>query len=117
MIRRIKLPQYECAVILEVVEDVPKRVASLYKKYKVPVEAGTGYEGICFAPTMREYYIIYTEKTLSYNLIAHELWHCVIRIHEDREIEGEEAGAWLMGYLTGNVYKSLLKANIPIQNA
>ena len=114
MIKKLKLPQYECVVQLEIVPDVPKRLSILYKKYKVPVEAGTGYDGVCFAPTLKEYYIIYRESELSHNLIAHELWHCVNRIHEDRDIEDEEAGAWLSGYLTGDVYKALRKANIEI---
>lgn len=116
MIKRIKLDQYECKVTVETVADVSKRLTQLYKKFKVSEDAGTGYDGVAFNATLQDYYVIYEEKELSHNLIAHELFHISNRICKDREIEDEEAGAWLIGYLTGTTYKALHKANIPIKN-
>jgi hypothetical protein len=62
------------------------------------------------------YYLIIDLKYLSYNTLAHELYHAVVRVTEDRDIVDEETQAWLAGHLTGTMYKFLEKKNLPIKH-
>lgn len=55
-------------------------------------------------------------KYLSHNTIAHEVFHAVMKITEDRDIKDEEAQAWLVGHITGDIYKFLKKKVIEISN-
>jgi hypothetical protein len=51
-----------------------------------------------------------------HNTIAHEVFHAVMKITEDRDINDEEAQAWLVGHISGDIYKFLKRKKIEIIN-
>ena len=87
----IKLPTYSCKLKVVVVESVSVEAEKLYKKYKINDDFGGEAEGALVMPDIDNYYLLLGDKFLTHNTIAHELYHAVVRITEDRDITDEEA--------------------------
>jgi hypothetical protein len=113
---KIKLSTYNCELQFYVVDALNIEVNKLYKKYKMNDVFDESAEGVLFTPDIDKYILVIDVKYLSHNTIAHEIFHAVMKITEDRDIEDEEAQAWLVGHITGDVYKFLIKKSINIIN-
>ena len=111
----IKLPTYSCKLIVVVVDSVAIAAEKLYKKYKITDDFGGEAEGALLMPDLENYYLLIGNQFLTHNTIAHELYHAVVRITEDRDITDEEAQAWLVGHLTGEICKFLDKKKLVIK--
>lgn len=112
----IKLPTYSCRLIVSIVDNVSIEADKIYKKYKLNYSFDGEAEGAVIMPDSETYYLLIEEKYLTHNTIAHEIFHAVVRITEDRDITDEEAQAWLNGHLTGVVYKFLEKKKLDIKH-
>jgi hypothetical protein len=73
-------------------------------------------EAMVFCPDMSLYYVIFDKQYLSHNSIAHECYHLVRYIKTDRDITDDEAGAWLMGHISGYIYKFLQRKKFTIKH-
>lgn len=62
-------------------------------------------EGYCLSFDMSDYYLIIDERHTSINTIAHEVYHLVSSLLEDRDIKDEESGAWLCGMIMDEAVK------------
>ena len=58
-----------------------------------------------------EYYIVFEQKHLSHNLIAHEVHHLAMKVVAGAGVTDEESTAWLVGFLTEKIYKKLKAKN------
>lgn len=114
--KKIKLSTYNCQVIIIITDDLKAKVNSVYKKFKQDEIFSHEAEGVVFTFDIDSYYIILDEVYLSHNTIAHEIYHAVVKVTEDRDIVDEEAQAWLMGYLTEVMYKHIYKNGFSIVN-
>lgn len=103
--KKIKLLTYSCNVFIIITDELKNQVNSLYKKFKNNDQFNYEAEGVVVTFDIDNYYVILDKVYLSHNTIAHELYHAVVKVTEDREIVDEESQAWLMGYLTEEVYK------------
>jgi len=113
---KIKLLTYSCNLTL-IATDQPKiEIAKVYKKHKLKNEVDYEIEGIFLSPKTNDYFLILSLRYLTHNTIAHEMYHAATRICEDREIKDEEAKAWLVGYVTGEMYKFLEKKNLQVKH-
>ena len=112
--KKIKLSTYNCNVMLIITDDLKAKVNSMYKKFKQKEEFSDEAEGVVFTFDIDNYYIILDEVYLSHNTIAHEIYHAVVKVTEDRDIVDEESQAWLMGYLTEEMYKYIYKNEFKI---
>lgn len=115
VIATLKIPTYECKVRLIVTSELVKDVNKLLKKIgqdPVPDEAAAWT--IC--DSIHTYYLIIDIKYLTYNTISHELYHLANKITRDRDIEDEEAAAWVSGHLGDFVYKTLDKKKLTIKH-
>ena len=110
----IKIPTYSCELVVVIVDSVAEEAEKLYKKYKLKEEFGDEAEGAVIMLDIDKYYLLLGNKFLSHNTLAHEIYHAVVRVTEDRGISDEEAQAWLAGHVTGVIYKFLEKKNIAI---
>ena len=99
-----------------VVDSVAISAEKLYKKYKINDDFGGEAEGALLMPDLENYYLLIGNQYLTHNTIAHELYHAVVRITEDRDITDEEAQAWLVGHLSGEIYKFLDKKKLVIKH-
>ena len=113
---KIKLPTYNCELHFCVLDQLNTEVNKVYKKYKVGESFEDSAEGVLISPDIDKYMLFIDIKYLSHNTMAHEIFHAVMKITKDRDINDEEAQAWLIGHVTGDVYKFLLKKNIVIIN-
>ena len=111
---KIKLSTYNCELQFYVVDALNIEVNKLYKKYKMNEVFDESAEGVLFTPDIDKYILVIDIKYLSHNTISHEIFHAVMKITEDRDIEDEEAQAWWVGHITGDVYKFLNKKSIQI---
>lgn len=111
-----KLQMYNCVANILISTDLSKEVARLYKKNKIKLDFEVIAEGIVFAPDISTYYLIIDTHYLSHNTIAHEVYHLVTRITEDRGIIDEETQAWLAGHLSEIIYDFVKKNNLVIKN-
>jgi hypothetical protein len=113
----IKLPTYSCQVMITITDQLKAESDKVYKKYKLKCEEEDGEnEGILISPDIDKYYLLIDTKYLSHNTIAHETYHAVVRVTEDRGIVDEEAQAWLCGHLSGVIYKFLDKKKLEIKH-
>lgn len=116
----IKVETYNCSVVFVLTSELGKEIAKVYSKYKIKDEdfkledIQEGNEGILLSPDINKYYLMIDTAYLSHNTIAHEIYHAVVRITEDREVTDEEAQSWLCGYITGAVYKFLDKKEFKV---
>lgn len=115
--KTIKIPTYNCKVIFTVTALLKQESDKIFKKYKITDEETEGEnEGITISPDLEKYYLLIDIVYLTYNTIAHEIHHAVIRITKDRGIEDEEAQAWLCGHLSGEIYKFLDNKKIEVKH-
>jgi hypothetical protein len=113
----IKLPMYNCEVVFIVTDQIKLESKKIYKKYKLKDEDEDGEnEGILISPEIDRYFLLIDTKYLTHNTIAHEIYHGVVRVTEDRGIVDEEAQAWLAGHLTGVIYKFLDKKKFEVKH-
>jgi hypothetical protein len=73
-------------------------------------------EGVVLSPDITDYYLVIDLRYLSYNTIAHEIYHATVKITEDRDIVDEETQAWLCGHITGVLHKFLDKKNLKVKH-
>jgi uncharacterized protein (DUF1499 family) len=91
--------------------------SKIYKKFKLNVEDEDGEsEGMVISPDIDKYFLIIDLNYLSHNTLAHEIYHVVVRVTEERDIVDEEAQAWLAGHITGVIYKFLDKKKFQIKH-
>jgi hypothetical protein len=112
----LKLLTYSCKLTLIVTDQVKVEIAKVYKKHKLKEEIDYEVEGILLSPITNDYYLLLTTKYLTHNTIAHEIYHAADRICGDRDVNHEEAKAWLAGYITGETYKFLEKKNLQVKH-
>lgn len=112
--KKIKLSTYNCAVSFMICDNLRRTVNSLYKKLNVVNKFDVDAEGVAITADIDNYFVVLDLYYLSHDSIAHELYHIVVRVTEDREINDEEAQAWLMGYLSAEMYKFLYKNKFKI---
>ena len=112
----LKLDTYECKLVFVVTGDLQKKVKNIYKKYNIIQEEEVDAEAIMISPTMSVYYIIIDIDYLTHNTVAHELFHVVNSILQDRDIHDEETGAWLSGHISNFIYNSVNKKKLTISN-
>ena len=113
----IKLPTYSCQIVFTVTDKLKTETSRVYKKFKLKEEDDDGEnEGILITPDIDKYFLLIDSGYLSHNTIAHEVYHAVVRVTEDRGIVDEEAQAWLCGHLTTVIYKFLSKKKFEIKH-
>jgi len=118
MTTTIKLQTYSCELIFTVTDQLKTESEKVYKKYQIkPDEDDDGEnEGILISSDVAKYFLLIDLKYLSHNTIAHEIYHAVVRVTEDRGVVDEEAQAWLCGHITGEIYKFLDKKKLQIKH-
>jgi hypothetical protein len=108
--KKIKLNLYQCAVHLVITDDMSKTYAQIHKKYNENQDQdGSVAEAWSIHFDMKDYYLIVDLKHVSINTIAHEVYHTVHTILENRDIRDEESGAWLCGMIMDEAFKFYLK--------
>lgn len=112
--KKLKLPTYNCNLIIIITDSLKKEVNSIYKRLKHKEIFDEEAEGILLTLDIDNYYLIYDTQYLSHNTIAHEVYHAVVKVTEDRDIVDEESQAWLAGYLTEEVYKFIIKKGLNV---
>lgn len=112
----LKLSTYTCQLVLVVTDQLKAEVNAVYKKHKLNEVFDIDAEGVMVSLSMSKYYLIIDGDCLSHNTIAHECFHVVNRIMQDRDIRDEEAGAWIAGHVSSFIYKSINKKNLTIKN-
>jgi len=115
--KSIKLPTYNCELMVIITSKLKDDATKIYKKYKIKDDDEDGEsEGIVISPDIDKYFLMIDLKYLSHNTLAHEIYHATVRITEDRGIVEEESQAWLCGHLTGVIYKFLDKKTLTIKH-
>ena len=112
--KTIKLPLYNCKIHFIVTDQLNLVTNSIFKKFKQPSEFNDDAEGVMVTPEITDYFIIIDIKYLSYNTLAHEIYHAAVRITEDRGITDEETQAWVCGHLNETFHKFLEKKKLII---
>jgi hypothetical protein len=112
--KKIKLSTYNCCVVFVITDELKPYINNLYKKLKCNDSFSAEAEGVVVTLDIDNYYVILDTQYLSHNTIAHELYHAVVKVTEDRDIVDEESQAWLIGYLSQEMYKFIDKNKFKI---
>lgn len=112
----LKLTTYECKIVLMITDNIFGVMNSLFKKHKILEEFEDEAEGVMMSPDMSTYYLIIDSECITHNTIAHEAFHIVHRVMEDRDISDDESGAWIAGHVSEFIYKSLDKKKFEIKH-
>lgn len=104
--KKIDIKLYQCKVHLFLTDDLTREYNRIYKKHgEVPTEPAEDGEAWTLTFDICDYYILINDKKSSVNTIAHEVYHVVYGIMQDRDIQDEESGAWLCGMLIDEALK------------
>jgi hypothetical protein len=114
--KEIKLPTYNCSIELILTDNIQRVANSIYQKNNLKDRLDYEVEGVVLTLDIDRYYLIFSPQYLSHNTIAHEIYHCVVRVTEERDVVDEEAQAWLSGHITSEVYKFFSKKGIKVLN-
>jgi len=114
----LKLPTYNCQVVFVITDKIKQETAKFYKKYNMLKDGSDDYEveGILLTPDIDKYALLIDLKYLTYNTLAHEIYHATVRVTEDRDVVDEEAQAWLAGHISGFIYKFIEKKNLQVKH-
>ena len=112
--KKLKLSTYNCNLIIIITDNLKGEVNAVYKRLKQKDVFSDEAEGILLSLDIDNYYLIFDTQYLSHNTIAHEIYHAVVKVTEDRDLVEEESQAWLAGYLTEEVYKYIDKHEFKI---
>lgn len=108
---------YNCEVTFVVTDHLNTECKKIYENFKLSDDDDDGEsEGMVISPDIDKYFLMIDVKYLSHNTVAHEIYHTVVKVTEDRGIVDEEAQAWLCGHLTGVIYKFLDKRKLEIKH-
>ena len=108
--KNIKINMYQCAVHFILTDDLAKEYNRIYRKHKeLPIYPAEDGEAWTLTFDISDYYILVSEKHKFVNTIAHEVYHVVYSILNDRDIDDEENGAWLCGMLIDEAFKFYFK--------
>lgn len=109
----IPLYSFKCTVIID--NEIEKVIDRYMKRFKMPIDKDTEYDGLAIYTGLNSYYIFYSIHSLTPNIIVHEISHMVDYIIENKDIEHlGEARAYLTGYITEKVFDFVLKNNLLI---
>lgn len=115
-VKKLSIPIYDCSVQFCLTGDsVAKQVNAQFKKFKINEVFEGEAEGCVFSPSMKEYMLYLHLDHVTHNTIAHELFHLVTKITEDRDIEDNEQQAWLCGWLTDQFYRFVKNKNLTVK--
>jgi hypothetical protein len=112
----IKLETYSCVLVIIITDQIKSECKKIYRKYKMDEGEETEDEGTFITTDITKYFLIIDVKYLSHNTIAHEIYHAVVGITEDRGVTDEEAQSWLCGHITGMTYKFLEKKKLEVKH-
>lgn len=112
MLKKIKIDVFSSTLYFIVTEDIEEEIKRLEKRLKIEIDFDGAVEAFFVSAKKRNYYIVIQKNCLSYNTIGHEIFHATIGILETKYIEDEETKAWLCGYLTEEVFKSIDKEDL-----
>lgn len=114
-VKNLKIPVYNCVLQFIVTDQLMDEVNRIYKKLDILELFVDQAEGCFITADIDMYMLILDIKYLTHNTIAHEVYHAVVRITEDREITDDEQQAWLCGWITENLYKFMSKKNLTVK--
>lgn len=115
VVKNLKIPVYECTLQFIITDHLVDEVNRVYKKFDIPELFVDSAEGCLISTDIDVYILLIDVKYLSHNTIAHEIYHSVVRITEDREIVDDEQQAWLCGWITEHLYKFMSKKNLTVK--
>ena len=115
VVKNLKIPVYECTLQFIITDHLVDEVNRVYKKFDIPELFVDSAEGCLISTDIDVYILLIDVKYLSHNPIAHEIYHSVVRITEDREIVDDEQQAWLCGWITEHLYKFMSKKNLTVK--
>ena len=113
--KNINIDTFNSKLEFIISEDIYKDIKRIYKSYDSDVVNYQEVEGIFISSNGSKYHLVIDKEYLSHNTIAHEVYHSVIRITEDKDVKDEETRAWLCGYITENIYKFIKLKKLEIK--
>lgn len=113
---KINIDVYSTTVNFIVCEDVDATYKEIRRKHNEPVsDEESEFYGLHFR-SKYEQYILIEKQSIRYNTICHEIFHCAFGILNNININAEEAIAWLIGFISQEIFKFLHKNNITIKH-
>ena len=114
--KKFKLTTYNCNAHIIITDNISREASKVYKKYNLVEKFEDNMGGMVISLDIDDYYIFLSPKYLTHDTIAHELFHVVMKITEDREVKGEEAQAWLIGHIASETYKFIEKKKLKVSH-
>lgn len=115
VVKNLKIPVYACTLQFIITDHLIEEVNRIYKKLDIPELFVDYAEGCLVSTDIDMYILLFDIKYLSHNTVAHEVFHAIIKMTEDREITDDEQQAWLCGWVTENLYKFISKKNLIVK--
>lgn len=114
MKKKIHIPIYDVVVTFIITENVRVCAKNLYKKWKVVYEEKYKDDprALMIAQDSNTFFIIYKQPTLTYGVIAHEIYHVVEECIKHYSMTGSEEIAMLIEYMHDELYKFINKKKV-----
>lgn len=115
-IKTFKLDTYSCQLIFIITDKLNDEFKRISKKHKLDLIDYGESEGMFIPTDITKYYLLISSNYLTHNTLAHEIYHSVIGITDDRDVLEEEARSWLCGHITEKVYKFIEQKNLQVKH-
>lgn len=112
--KTFNIPLYDCKIQFIVSRDARKTVNRLYKKYNITTKYTDTIAGFMLSVSMDQYFVVIDEKHLTFNSLAHELFHLTKAITTDRNVFEEEQQAWVQGACAQEIFSFLKSKKVVI---
>ena len=115
----IKIPIYDCVCHIVIGDNIEKVINGYVKRKKwdrtTHIEGFRVHGFTVSNSDLKDYYIFYSTESVTVNTVIHEISHLVDFILDEREIEDKgEAKAYLIGYISEEIFNYILKKNLLI---
>lgn len=97
---------------MTVADDIESHINRLCKRLQVDPIDGTVHGMAMEGKDVHNYYIFYDIKTLTVNIVVHEISHVIDSVFSHRQIDDGEARAFLTGHITEELLKWLYKKQL-----
>ena len=113
--KKFKITLYNCDIMFYITDNIENKVKQLEKINNIDVYYEGSAGGLSFSADNSLYFIIIRDDYITYSIISHEIYHTVLHIVKDRDINDEESLSYLVGHVSHNIFNYINSKNIVIK--
>lgn len=115
---KFRIDLFNCQLVFMITSDCGTTYRDMLQKYKCESDPQwKEFSGCCgmYFKACKINFILIDEQKVNFNTICHEIYHAAVGITAWRHITDEETTAWVVGYISGQIFKFINSKSIDIK--